>query len=39
MFRKLLLIAMLALSFLATPGTTLADGDPLPECAPCPWQK
>ena len=38
MFRKALMVAMLALSFFATSHSTQAN-DPLPECMPCPWQK
>ncbi len=36
MIRKAFMIALLALSFLATTRTTVAD-DPVPECNPCPW--
>jgi hypothetical protein len=36
MFRKALMVALLALSFFATSRTTVAD-DPFPECNPCPW--
>ncbi len=38
MFRKALMLMMLAFSFLATSQVTEAL-DPIPECLPCPWQK
>jgi hypothetical protein len=36
--RKLMLLALLALSFFAAPNFTQAS-DPIPECDPCPWYK
>ncbi len=38
MIRKLMLVAMLALSFFAASSGVRAE-DPIPECLPCPWQK